>query len=239
MHKRGYKPGIKAVLFDLDDTLWAITPVLQRAEIILYEWLQQYAPGVTRTHTIESLRAQRVALSAQDPAYKIDMWRLRHTVLTQALIDSGEDHTLANQAMDIFSDARNAVTPFDDVVPVLNKLKSTLLLGTISNGFADLGQIGLAHHFHTSIAAHQFGAAKPSASIFHAACDALNISPSHAVYVGDDLHLDISGAQQAGLQAIWMNRFRRALPSDVKPDAICTDMFELEAWLCHSQTILQ
>jgi len=105
------------------------------------------------------------------------------------------------------------------------------VLGTISNGFADLKHIGLADHFRTSLAAHQFGSAKPDPAIFHAACDALQLTPAETVYVGDDLTLDVLGAQQAGLQAVWMNRFNRPLPPHVKPDAICTNLYELDAWL--------
>jgi len=225
------KQSVKAVLFDLDDTLWAIGPVLQRAESQLFDWLRQHAPRLTSQHSVESLRERRQALLAAEPAYQINLWALRHAVLTQALHESNEEPALADPAMIIFTNARNSVEPFDDVVPGLQQLAQRLVLGTISNGFADLKHIGLADHFHTSIAAHQFGSAKPDPAIFHAACDALQLAPAEVVYVGDDLTLDVLGAQQAGLQAVWMNRFERTLPPHVQPDAICTNLYELDAWL--------
>jgi len=225
------KTSIKAVLFDLDDTLWAIEPVLQLAEQQLYRWLQEHAPAVSAQHTITSLRERRQRLAETEPAFRINLWALRHTVLTEVLGQCGEDPALAGPAMALFSTARNAVTPFEDVVPELLTLKPRLKLGTISNGFADLDRIGLAGHFEISIAAHQFGTAKPDPSIFHAACKALEVSPQQTVYVGDDLMLDVVGAQQAGLRAVWMNRFARSLPAHVKPDAVCTDLRELRHWL--------
>ncbi len=225
------KTNIKAVLFDLDDTLWAIEPVLHLAETRLYEWLTQHAPGVVQRETILSLRARRQVLAQTDPAYKINLWALRHAALTAVLAEHGEDPALADPAMEIFTTGRNAVTPFDDVVPALQQLKPRLKLGTVSNGFADLARIGLAEHFEISIAAHQFGTAKPDPAIFHAACTALGVAPEHTVYVGDDLTLDVLGAQQAGLRAVWMNRFQRALPDHVRPDAVCTDLNELARWL--------
>ena len=42
-------PGRLPVAFDLDDTLWAIEPVLVRAEGLLYDWLRQHAPAVAAT----------------------------------------------------------------------------------------------------------------------------------------------------------------------------------------------
>ncbi|MBB5392434.1 MULTISPECIES: HAD family hydrolase [unclassified Herbaspirillum] len=225
------RAAVKAVLFDLDDTLWAIEPVLVRAEGLLYEWLRRHAPKVTARHSVASLRERRMALMQTDPLYRIDLWKLRHAALTEVLREHGEDPALADEAMALFSEARSTVALFDDVEPALQRLKARLTLGTVSNGFADLERIGLASHFGVSIAAHRFGRAKPDAAIFHAACDALGVAPAETVYVGDDLQLDVQGAQQAGLRAVWMNRFGRDLPAGIAPDAICRDLHELHAWL--------
>ncbi|MFT5532321.1 MAG: HAD superfamily hydrolase (TIGR01509 family) [Burkholderiaceae bacterium] len=222
---------IKAVLFDLDDTLWPIVPTILRAETLLFDWLREHAPAVTQDHSIETLRARRMALMEAEPRYRIDLPGLRHAGLTEAFHASGADPVHIDGAMMIFNDARNAVVPYDDVVPALTRLSSQVALGTISNGSADLAAIGMAGHFRISIAAHQFGSAKPDPAIFQAACTALDIDPAEAVYVGDDPLLDIDGAQKAGLRAVWMNRFDRVLPDHVRPDASCTSLLELEHWL--------
>jgi putative hydrolase of the HAD superfamily len=227
----GTAPAVKAVLFDLDDTLWAIQPVLVRAETMLFDWLRQNAPRITDKHTVATLRERRMALLETDPVFRIDLWKLRHAALTEMFIEHGEDLELVGHAMEVFTKARSTVDLFDDVEPGLQRLGQSLTLGSVSNGFADLGQIGLADHFKVSIAAHRFGRAKPDAAIFHAACDALGIAPANTVYVGDDLALDVRGAQQAGLRAVWMNRFERELEPGFAPDAICRDLHELHAWL--------
>ncbi|MES2536617.1 MAG: HAD family hydrolase [Pseudomonadota bacterium] len=226
---------IKAILFDLDDTLWPIVPVIVRAETILFDWLRAHAPRVAQQVSIESLRARRVALMASEPRYALDLSLLRHTTLTEVFISSGEDSAKVDHAMAVFTRARNAVELFDDVQPALVRLTRQFTLGSISNGAADLEAIGLAHHFQISVAAHRFGRAKPDPSIFHSACDALGIRPAQAVYVGDDPLLDVEGAQKAGLRGVWINRAgtepQRALPAHVVPDAICANLFELERWL--------
>lgn len=222
---------IRAVLFDLDDTLWPIVPVIRHAEHTLHAWLERHVPAVTAQWSIDSLRARRMVLMQENPHFQIDLWALRHAGLTEAFLASDADTGLVAEAMAVFSHARNAVTPFDDVVPGLTRLGRQRRLGSISNGFADLTAIGLAAHFHASLAAHSFGRAKPDPSIFHAACDALGVAPAEAVYVGDDLQLDVQAAQNAGLRGVWINRFGRALPDTVRPDAVCTGLDELEAWL--------
>lgn len=235
-HTRPIRSGaIKAVLFDLDDTLWPIMPVIQRAEYILHAWLHEHVPAVAQRWSIESLRERRTALMQENPKLQIDLWTLRHAGLTEAFIACGADHAMVNDAMAVFSDARNAVTPFDDVIPVLDRLARCFLLGSISNGFADLGVIGLAPLFATSLAAHTFGRGKPDPAIFHAACTALGIAPREAVYVGDDLTLDVEAAQAAGLRGVWMNRFGRVAPETIAPDATCRNLSELEDWLCDTQ----
>jgi len=226
---------IKAVLFDLDDTLWPIVPVIKRAENLLFQWLELNVPAVARRVSIEGMRARRQALMETDPVYQLDLRALRHAVLVEAFTDAGEDVRLVDEAMAVFSRARNEVTLFEDVKPALGRMRARLALASVSNGVSDLEAIGIAHLFDASIAAYSFGRAKPDPAIFHAACDALKIRPAEAIYVGDDPLLDVVGAQKAGLRAVWMKRNGlgpdRPLPEGVRPDATCSDLIELERWI--------
>lgn len=226
---------IRAVLFDLDDTLWPIVPVIKRAEDLLHSWLADNVPAVARRVSIESMRARRQELMAIDPVYQLDLRKLRHAVLAEAFHDAGEDLAMVDEAMKIFSRARNEVTPFEDVIPTLDKLRDRVALGSVSNGVADLDAIGMAHYFRTSVAAHHFGCAKPDAAIFHAACDALGVKPSEAVYVGDDPLLDVEGAHNAGLEAVWIRRqdvtAARSLSEHARPALVCSNLHDLYNWL--------
>ena len=231
LNEAGRMAPVKAVLFDLDDTLWPIVPVIRRAEQLLHVWLAAHVPAVAEQWSIDSLRARRSVLMRENPHFQIDLWALRHAGLTEAFIACNADTEMIAHAMEVFATARNDVTPFADVVPGLQRLAHRFALGSISNGFADLGQIGLAPLFKVSLAAHSFGSAKPDPALFRAACDALGVAPAEAVYVGDDLQLDVVGAQAAGLRGVWMNRFARTLPPEVRPDAVCSDLDALESWL--------
>lgn len=230
---------VKAVLFDLDDTLWPIAPVIARAEILLHEWLGEHAPQVTAQFSIEQLRARRLAVLADNPHYRINLSALRHAVLSEAFQSTGADLSLVDGAMAVFLQARHAVTLFDDVLPTLARLQGRVALGSVSNGVADLDAIGLASYFTVSIAAHSFGVGKPDATIFHAACEALGVAPAETVYIGDDPELDVAGAAKAGLQAVWLNRGAGALPKHISAHAHCASLHELHAWLGERMLPLQ
>lgn len=227
------RPWPKAVLFDLDDTLWPIAPVILEAEKILYAWLSEHAPRVVEQFTIETLRQARLELLARQPEFQVDLGALRRAGLIAAFEQAGEDVAKVERAMTEFFAARNAVIPYDDVVPGLLRLKNRVLIGSVTNGNADLQTIGLARHFQGSVAAHQLGVAKPDPAIFLAGCEVLGVAPSEAVYVGDDLLLDVQGAQRAGLRAVWMNRTGKVndLAHEVRPDGEVSSMDELIDWL--------
>ncbi len=225
---------VRALLFDLDDTLWPIVPVIQRAEALLFDWLREHAPTIPQRYTLTALRERRMELMAANPRFQYDLWALRHAGLTEAFELCGEDSSKIPHAMALFADARNQVTLYDDVAASLPRLASRITLGSLTNGGADLHAIGLAHHFTISVAAHAFGSAKPDPAIFHAACDALKLAPAQVAYVGDDLRLDVEGAQKAGLTGIWLNRNGVAVPPDhahIQPDANLRTLHELESWL--------
>jgi putative hydrolase of the HAD superfamily len=223
----------KAILFDLDDTLWPISPVILQAEQTLHAWLEEHAPRVAERFSIENLRQARLALLAKQPEFSLNLGELRRAGLKSAFAEAGEDLDKVELAMVSFFAARNAVVPYDDVVPGLLRLKSRVALGAITNGNADLEAIGLARHFKISVAAHEFGCAKPDAAIFHEGCRQMGVAPSDAVYVGDDLLIDVQGAQRAGLRAVWMNRgaSQAHLEHGVTPDAICSSFDDLLDWL--------
>jgi len=226
-------PWPKAVLFDLDDTLWPIAPVILEAEKILFAWLSEHAPRVAERFTVASLRQARLDLLARRPELAIDLSALRHAGLVAAFEQVGEDAAKVELAMTEFFAARNAVTPYDDVVPGLQRLNARVLVGSVTNGVADLQTIGLAHHFRASIAAREFGRAKPDPGIFLAGCAALGVAPADALYVGDDLLLDVQGAQRAGLRAAWMNRGGKVneLAHEVVPDVEVSNLDGLLDWL--------
>lgn len=223
--------NIKALIFDLDDTLWPVAPVIRSAEAYLHEWIAEFVPAVTANYSIDDLRERRQALVATDPRFSYDLWALRHTLLQQVFVEHGALPELADEAMQIFAEARNRVTFYPDVMPALDLMKEQFVLGSISNGFADIQAIGLDKHFSVSLAAHTFGCAKPDSRIFTAMLEHLKLPPAHVMYVGDDLRLDVGGAQRVGMATAWVNRQHGGVVDrdsmEYQPDFIVKDLQEL------------
>ncbi|MEG1325914.1 MAG: HAD family hydrolase, partial [Janthinobacterium sp.] len=143
----------KAILFDLDDTLWPIAPVIAAAEILLHDWLATHAPKVAQQFSSEMLRQHRLTMLNEQPHFHGNLIELRRAGLLSAFEAAGEDPALVDGAIVHFLAARNRVRPYDDVLPGLAWLRQRMLVGSISNGNADLEIIGLAQHFKVSIAA--------------------------------------------------------------------------------------
>jgi len=125
--------------------------------------------------------------------------------------------------------------PFDEVLPALEKLKPRYRLATLSNGNADLGTIGIAHHFEVTLHAASLGCAKPDTRAYLALAEALTLEPAEILFVGDDPHADVVGPRNAGMQTVWMNRGTGEWPQDLRPaDHVVTDLEELVA-LAHGK----
>jgi HAD superfamily hydrolase (TIGR01509 family) len=65
----------------------------------------------------------------------------------------------------------------------------------------------------------EIGERKPSVGAFERLLHVLGTEPRHTCYVGDDPHDDIAGAQDAGLQTVWIDWEGREYPDDVPPPA--------------------
>jgi putative hydrolase of the HAD superfamily len=232
--KSNHQHSIRALFFDLDDTLWPIQPVIVQAEQVLFAWLAAHAPRVAASYSIDMMRQQRIQLMQARPELAIDLQALRYQALLDTFLRCDEDPALVTAAMQVFNQARNQVQLFDDVAHCLPHLAKLVKLGSLTNGAADLEAIGLAHHFEVSLSAHKIGKAKPDPHVFLLACEALKLQPEQVAYIGDDLRLDVEGAQKAGLTGIWLNRQHQQAPAElghIQPDATFTNLHELVGWL--------
>ena len=208
---------VRAICFDLDNTLWDVWPVIMRAEQKMYDFLAQRYPRVVANMTIEMMRSAREQTAAAHPQMRHDFTFLRKQTLREHAREFGYAEAMAEEAFDAFIQARNEVDLYEDVLPALEQLRTRYRLFTASNGNADLRQIGIAHFFERTIAARQVGALKPDPAIFHKVIEGTDLQAHEVVYVGDDPLLDVVGARGAGMQAIWIDRAGAQWPSEIAP----------------------
>jgi len=197
---------VSAISLDLDDTLWPVMPTLIHAEKTLTAWLVEHAPATARMLTPQTRAQYRNAVVARHPDRLYDMSFIRHQLIFDALSAAGDDPAHADAAFEVFLAARQQVSLFDDVRPVLERWQARYKLIAISNGNADLDRIGLGHWFDVKLSAHEVGMAKPDPRIFHLACERVGMQPAQVLHIGDNHEVDCVAARTAGLNAAWVRR---------------------------------
>src|SRR6185437_9502040 len=108
---------LRAVAFDLDNTLWDVGPVLVRAEQSLHQWLREHCPRITERVSIEEMRAARERLASSEPHNAHDFTYLRITALAAHARECGYEEEMAERAFEVFFAARNELQPYADVQP--------------------------------------------------------------------------------------------------------------------------
>jgi FMN hydrolase / 5-amino-6-(5-phospho-D-ribitylamino)uracil phosphatase len=230
-------PGsIRAICFDLDNTLWEIGPVLMRAERILADWLGSRYPNISAAYPPGEVLKVREALLAERPDMAHDFTFLRRETFVRIALAAGYSRDsaagFAREAFVLWHAARNEVTPYAEVEPALLQLRRRFRLATLSNGNADLRRIGLAHHFEVTLHAAALGCAKPDARSYAELAAALTLTPAEILFVGDEPHADVVGPRAAGMQTVWVNRGALTWPEELPPpDHVIADLDELVALL--------
>ena len=206
---------IKAITFDLDDTLWPLKPTLIHAENETYEWLKINAAALTNQFSLADMSAFRFKLFKEDIRFKNQISQVRKETIKAFALRSDYSETealeLSEQAFSVHYQLRQKVNCYEGVEELLSSLSKNHLLGTISNGNADVKQTCIGHHFSFALSAEHINSSKPESLIFDTALSNIEnlldqrLDPSEVVHVGDDFLCDIVGAKRAQFKAIWLD----------------------------------
>ena len=112
---------------------------------------------------------------------------------------------------------------FPDAEDVLGQLRwRGYKLGIITNGSREsqctkLSESGLASLVDAALVSGEEKVKKPDREIFIRAAERLGVSVSGCVFVGDNPENDIGGADSAGMETVWVKRYRPC-PGCNEPD---------------------
>jgi len=212
--------SIKLLTFDLDDTLWPCMATIQRTEERLHHWFSNFHPQVSQQYSIQHLRDKRIQLANEHQHIAHDLSALRKKSFLQLSIEMGYSASQTEQFIDnafqFYISERNKVDLYEDVIPTLSALKPFYRLAAVSNGNADIIQVGLGQFFEFSWSAAQVGKQKPHPIVFESLLEQHNLMAEELIHIGDDPITDIHGAQQLNIRAIWLNRNHQSWPSEIK-----------------------
>ncbi len=213
--------SIKAITFDLDNTLWHISQAIPEGERRTFAYLKRHCPDIAAHYDIPSLRQLMLDILKQQPSLTHQISRLRKLALGQAIQKSGYSNELAQlhaqAAFDLFMDARHEVVLFDHAIEMLDELHQHYQLGALTNGNADINRLPVKPFFDFCYSAEQVLSSKPNPELFQAALSHTSLTPSQCIHVGDHSEHDIFGGQQAGFYTIWVNTDRRPWPQEYLP----------------------
>jgi putative hydrolase of the HAD superfamily len=214
---------IRAVLFDLDDTLIDVTKSRQ----------ERAQRALTR------LRSEGVKVgwgTFWNSINDLDEGGFYRRGMGRAIEDLGLHETpLGNECVGLwsFKGAEDLLTLSVGCADTLELLKPRYRLGVVTNGPMDtqrhkLEHAGLQDYFELFLPSGEVGVHKPDPQILQIALRRLGLRPYEAVFVGDHLDLDVICAHRAGMRGILYNPgLRRPRHPSIEPDAMIRSFDEL------------
>jgi HAD superfamily hydrolase (TIGR01549 family) len=202
--------AVKAMTFDLDDTLYNNDPVIRQADTTLTQFIHAHFPHASAMSSTQWGDIRRTAIM-KEARLASDMGELRRQVLAKALyadVTGGNTQyaTLSDAVeacFNCFYDARSNFTLDDSVHDTLKVLSKRFPLIGITNGNVDSEKIGITPYFDSILHASMTRPMKPHSAMFDEAADKLALPTQHILHVGDNLIKDVYGALNAGYQAAW------------------------------------
>jgi len=75
--------------------------------------------------------------------------------------------------------------------------------------YESLDQFGIRSAFETVVVSAEVGWCKPHRAIFDHAFQEMGIRPAEALFIGDQLYVDVYGAQNCGMDVAWLETERQ------------------------------
>ncbi len=226
---------LKAVIFDIDDTLFDHRHSARTALTTLQE---HYPTELGAVPMDELERAHRELLNTihiQVLNGTLDQSEARRRrfalLLTRYGIEASEEEQLAlrRRYRACYQASRRAAI---GSIPLLMALREReLRIGLLSNNLVEeqLGKLdacGLRDLVDSMTISEEAGVTKPDLRIFHIALERLGCSASEVVLIGDSWTNDIQPARTLGIHSIWYNSYAAPIRDETVP--ILTSFLDLD-----------
>ncbi|OGP59717.1 MAG: hypothetical protein A2V67_02915 [Deltaproteobacteria bacterium RBG_13_61_14] len=224
---------IRAILFDLDDTLYLEKEFFQSGFAVVAAELE--ARGIGSAGEIQILLE------------RIHLGEGRERVLNKAAARLPFPESWVGELVDRFRAHAPKIQIQPEDYEVLRCLRQQYRLGCITDGFSAVQRrkiqaLGIQDFFNALVIADELGRQywKPHPLPFLTCCQQLQVPPAQAVFVGDHPERDIQGARRAGLTSIRIRReqsyfFYRVSSGPERADFEISRLSELEGILQHLQ----
>lgn len=117
---------------------------------------------------------------------------------------------------------------------VVRRIAARLPVAIVTNGMTSIQRSRFALSPLTALVrgvviSEEIGVSKPRPELFLRALEPLGVAPRDALMIGDGVNSDIRGANNAGIDACWLNPGGKALPEGVHAEYVISDLRECVA----------
>ena len=204
-------PRLKAIFFDIDDTLYSTSEFSELARSAALDAMGEAGLVLERKVLQEELE-EVIGEFTSNYEHHFDKLLLRipkryYRGINPAII-------VAAGVIAYHETKMRRLAPYEDAIEVLRLLaKTDLIRGVITEGL-DVKQaeklVRMRIHGFLSpnaiFISNQIGISKPNPKIYQRACSDLNLRPAETMYVGDNPHHDIDPPNAIGMLTVRMRR---------------------------------
>ena len=230
---------IKAVFFDLDNTLCDSDTAWSIAQSETFQLFREQYPDISEETLTEAWRTVHQRLFQQLDAGKCAMADVRDSRFPALFTELGlPQGPMTDKLNDCLSSRYLASLRLYDDVTILEELHA-YHVGIITNGAHDehtdsqlskVRHLGLSERIQSLTISGEIGVRKPNLEIFKVACERGGVLFQEALFVGDSVENDIVGANRAGMTSVLINRKSGVLTSktaDEQPDYAISNLHDL------------
>jgi putative hydrolase of the HAD superfamily len=222
-------PGIKAISFDADGTLWDFEKVMRHSLHHVLKELKKIDSNAADMLDIEKMIKIRSRVADELKSKVTNLEDIRLEAFRQTLKDIGRSNdALASHLNQVYLKHRfEDIELFNDVLPALKALRVKYTIGILSNGNSYPERCGLEGMFQFVVFSQGYGVEKPDPGLFQVAVEKAGCSTGQLLHVGDSLQNDIIGAINAGIKCVWLNRSGAKNNLHLKIDYEVSSLLEL------------
>jgi putative hydrolase of the HAD superfamily len=232
----------RAFLLDLDDTILDDSSAVHecwRGACVTHAGRLAPLDVALVVETIENTSKRFWGDPERHRAGRLELDAARRTVVRLALSELGvDDRQLGDDIGDAYSQRRDiTIEPLPDAIATVRWLRDTgrrLALVTNGGGAAQrkkLLRFGLTDLFDAILVEGELGFGKPDRRVYQEALSTLDVPPSEAWMIGDNLEFDVVAPQRLGMVGVWVDASGRGVPDhiDTRPNHIVRCLPELRS----------
>ncbi len=228
-------PKFKAILLDLDNTLYSYSKAHEPALSVSLEWLGPRT-GCCTDKLFDCYANARAQLHVELGGVAASHHRLLYFQRMLEIIGDGQWALTPEVHQVYWKTYLEHMQPVEGMRQFLDSAKEVPIC-LVTDFVADLqyrkmDRLGISADISYLVTSEESGVDKPHPYIFHLALRKLNATPDQVCMVGDSYEKDIIGATRLGIESFWVSDSERDVRNSKNITKVASLRQLLEVWSC-------